>query len=358
MGGSNRHPGDALRTRQARRPAPPEARATACATSPRSRERRLWTGCAPSARPRFALPTPDSAWVVSSRTSAATPPGWSSSSMGHLARCLRRIDERDTWFATAGYRTLRFSNEMVAGNGIGSLRRSSMFGRMGAVSTVRWLTCSSPPPPTPPLEGEGSLSRCAYAELQATTNFAFLRGASHPGELVLGAKALGLSALAVCDRNSLAGVVRAHAKAKEVGLEVHPRLPARLRRRLAQRALLSHRPRGLRAADQAAHRRPAAGQEGRVRAAPGTTSSTTARASCSSWSRRPSLDDDFERRLTLALRPTSPGRVWLAAARGYAAQDLKRIARSTRWAAPPARRSWRPTTCSTTAPSGARCRTC
>ena len=58
-----------------------------------------------------------------------------------------------------------------------------------------------------------------YAELQVTTNFGFLRGASHPGELVMGAKALGLAAIAVCDRNSLAGVVRAHAKAKELGLK-------------------------------------------------------------------------------------------------------------------------------------------
>src|SRR5580698_4454300 len=57
-----------------------------------------------------------------------------------------------------------------------------------------------------------------YAELQTTTNFGFLRGASHPEQLVKKAKALGLSALAVCDRNSLAGVVRAHAKAKELGL--------------------------------------------------------------------------------------------------------------------------------------------
>ena len=48
-----------------------------------------------------------------------------------------------------------------------------------------------------------------YAELQATSNFSFLRGASHPWELVLGADALGLEAIGVCDRNSLAGVVRA-----------------------------------------------------------------------------------------------------------------------------------------------------
>ena len=48
-----------------------------------------------------------------------------------------------------------------------------------------------------------------YAELQATTNFSFLRGASHPWELVAGADALGIEAVGICDRNSLAGVVRA-----------------------------------------------------------------------------------------------------------------------------------------------------
>ena len=48
-----------------------------------------------------------------------------------------------------------------------------------------------------------------YAELAVTTNFSFLRGASHPGEMVVAAEALGLSALAITDRNSFAGVVRA-----------------------------------------------------------------------------------------------------------------------------------------------------
>jgi error-prone DNA polymerase len=48
-----------------------------------------------------------------------------------------------------------------------------------------------------------------YVELQATTNYSFLRGASHPWELVVGADALGIEAIGVCDRNSLAGVVRA-----------------------------------------------------------------------------------------------------------------------------------------------------
>ncbi|MCC7253250.1 PHP domain-containing protein, partial [Hyphomicrobium sp.] len=48
-----------------------------------------------------------------------------------------------------------------------------------------------------------------YAELAVTTNFSFLRGASHPGEMVAAAEALGLAALAIADRNSFAGVVRA-----------------------------------------------------------------------------------------------------------------------------------------------------
>ncbi len=58
----------------------------------------------------------------------------------------------------------------------------------------------------------------SYAELQATTNFSFLHGASHADELIATAKALGLSAIAVTDRNSLAGVVRAHTAAKELAM--------------------------------------------------------------------------------------------------------------------------------------------
>ena len=58
----------------------------------------------------------------------------------------------------------------------------------------------------------------AYAELQITSNFGFLRGASHPEELVVQAQALGLAGLALTDRNSLAGIVRAHQQAKESGL--------------------------------------------------------------------------------------------------------------------------------------------
>lgn len=60
----------------------------------------------------------------------------------------------------------------------------------------------------------------AYAELQTTTNFSFLRGGSHPHELVAEAKLQGLAALAVTDRNTLAGVVRAHTAAKQVSLRL------------------------------------------------------------------------------------------------------------------------------------------
>src|SRR6266851_3307044 len=58
----------------------------------------------------------------------------------------------------------------------------------------------------------------AYAELHCLSNFTFLRGASHPEELVKRAARLGYSALAVTDECSLAGVVRAHVAAKDVGL--------------------------------------------------------------------------------------------------------------------------------------------
>src|ERR1700720_149932 len=59
-----------------------------------------------------------------------------------------------------------------------------------------------------------------YAELQVTTNFSFLRGAAHPDELVVTAAALGHQAIAITDRNSFAGIVRAHHAAKEVGIRL------------------------------------------------------------------------------------------------------------------------------------------
>ena len=57
-----------------------------------------------------------------------------------------------------------------------------------------------------------------FVELAAATNFSFLKGASHPEEMAVRAAGLGLAGLAVTDRNTLAGVVRAHAAAKEAQL--------------------------------------------------------------------------------------------------------------------------------------------
>src|SRR5687767_1688140 len=73
-----------------------------------------------------------------------------------------------------------------------------------------------------------------YSELHCKTNFSFLEGAAHADELVARAAELGYAALAVTDRQSLAGVVRAHAAARElaaaggppleliIGAEIHP----------------------------------------------------------------------------------------------------------------------------------------
>ena len=59
-----------------------------------------------------------------------------------------------------------------------------------------------------------------YAELQVTTNFSFLRGASHPEELFAAAALLGIEALGVADRHSLAGIVRAYEAQKATGVRL------------------------------------------------------------------------------------------------------------------------------------------
>jgi len=65
-----------------------------------------------------------------------------------------------------------------------------------------------------------SASIVRYAELHCVSNFTFLRGASHPGELVFRAHELGYAALALTDECSMAGIVRAHEAAKECGLKL------------------------------------------------------------------------------------------------------------------------------------------
>src|SRR5262252_3683041 len=69
-------------------------------------------------------------------------------------------------------------------------------------------------PSTPCVAASAEAELPAYAELHCLSNFTFLRGASHPHELVEQAEALGYSALAITDECSVAGVVRAHMAAK------------------------------------------------------------------------------------------------------------------------------------------------
>src|SRR3989337_2154247 len=61
-----------------------------------------------------------------------------------------------------------------------------------------------------------------YTELQVTTNFSFLRGASHPEELVEQAATYGYPSIAITDRNSFAGIVRGHVAARKSGIRIIP----------------------------------------------------------------------------------------------------------------------------------------
>ena len=163
-----------------------------------------------------------------------------------------------------------------------------------------------------------------YAELQVATNYGFLRGASDPEELVATAQALGLAAIAVCDRNSLAGVVRAHAEAKKRGirfilgcrLDFEGGAPSVLcypTNRDAYGRLTKLLTVGQRRAkkgdcqllweDLVAH-----GEGQLIVVLP-----------------PPDLDAEFETHLNRAARDFA-GRAWLAASRPYAARDVKRIA--------------------------------
>ena len=59
-----------------------------------------------------------------------------------------------------------------------------------------------------------------YVPLWCKSNFSFLEGASHPDELVEEAYRLGLPAMALTDRDGVYGVVRAHVKARELGMKL------------------------------------------------------------------------------------------------------------------------------------------
>ncbi len=67
-----------------------------------------------------------------------------------------------------------------------------------------------------------AIASIPYAEFAIQSNFSFLRGASKPEELVVTASRLGLSAIGLADRNTVAGVVRAWQQAKVAKLPYHP----------------------------------------------------------------------------------------------------------------------------------------
>ena len=70
----------------------------------------------------------------------------------------------------------------------------------------------------PGFPSDNMLLKPAYTELQTTTNFSFLRGASHVEELFARAAVLGIPALGITDRGTLAGIVRAHQRAEETNV--------------------------------------------------------------------------------------------------------------------------------------------
>lgn len=78
-------------------------------------------------------------------------------------------------------------------------------------------TSPSLPRPDAPAPGANAPD---FAELHAVSNFSFLRGASHPEELVRTAAALGYRAIAIADECTLAGIVRAHLAAKDANIQL------------------------------------------------------------------------------------------------------------------------------------------
>jgi error-prone DNA polymerase len=190
----------------------------------------------------------------------------------------------------------------------------------------------------------------AYAELAVTTNFSFLRGASHAQELVERAKELGLAGLGIADVNSVAGVVRAHDAAKEHGVKLAvgarlvfadgtPDILAYPRDRAAWGRLTRLLTTGKRRSEKGQctlyfddlldH---VAGQS--LIVMEGRTCLTTSPAPPSP----PPLAGEGERRRSISpllarLREAAPRSVWLAASMRYRGDDARRLARRAALAA-------------------------
>ncbi|HEY3813154.1 MAG TPA: error-prone DNA polymerase [Caulobacteraceae bacterium] len=169
-----------------------------------------------------------------------------------------------------------------------------------------------------------------YVELQVTTNFSFLRGASHPHELTHEAAALGLKGLGVTDRNTLAGVVRVWSAAKShenfamrVGcrldfIDSHPSVLCYPTEREAYGQLTRLLTRG-----KTRERR---GRKTSVCEIVGSDLYEHAEGQVLIVVPPAALDDAFERALA-ALAHDFPDHVYLAGSRRYAARDHRRLYR-------------------------------
>ncbi len=169
-----------------------------------------------------------------------------------------------------------------------------------------------------------------YAELQTTTNFSFLRGASHPDELVMEAGELGMKAIGITDRNSLAGVVRAWSEMRRLSktpLAVKALTGCRLDFADGTPSLLCY------PTDREAYGRlTRLLTVGQLRSEKGECDLRWADFTNHSEGQLvlvvppAKLDDDFERRLR-EIAGDLRGDVWLAASRPYGARDLNRLSR-------------------------------
>ncbi|MBE7248384.1 MAG: PHP domain-containing protein, partial [Actinomycetospora chiangmaiensis] len=113
---------------------------------------------------------------------------------------------------------------VAAAGGTARLLPHRVRGRASAVALPRRTVPGRSPggvvrPRDLPVSAPGS---GAYVELAVTTNFSFLRGASHPQEYVAQAAVYGLAGIGVADRNTVAGLVRAHAAARQSEAEGTP----------------------------------------------------------------------------------------------------------------------------------------
>jgi error-prone DNA polymerase len=167
----------------------------------------------------------------------------------------------------------------------------------------------------------------AYAELQATSNFSFLRGASHARELMGMAEAYGLKALGVTDRNTLAGVVRPWTFATTEKLKARALTGCRLDFADETPSLLCY------PSDREAFGRlTRLLTVGQLRGNKGECHLfwedflQHAEGQLALIVPPTQLDEAFESHLK-QMAGELRGRVWLAANRAYAAQDLKRLAR-------------------------------